>query len=264
MAEPGRTREDEFYVGYLPLARGQRRWLLMVLPLAVGALLMGVVVIAAAQRIPGRGVWDTGKPVVREGVLRASPYPMVVMDDPEALPRFLVEVGKRGAQRRAGVLDGRRVRVTGWPLRRDGREILELVPDGTALVAVSDGPGATGWTLTGERLGAARLSGEIVDYKCYLGAMKPGDGKAHKACAMLCIGNGIPPMLVTTGADGSPRYLLLVDGARGAVGARVVELAGEPVEVWGEVERVGRLEVMVVEGVERRSGEATERRRGAE
>jgi len=264
MAEPGRTREDEFYVGYLPLARGQRRWLLMALPLAVGALLMGVVVIAAAQRSPGRGVWDTGTPVVREGVLRASPYPMVVMDDPGALPVFLVEMGKRGAQQRAGALDGRRVRVTGWALRRDGREILELVPEGDALAAVAAGPGAAGWVLSGERVGSARLSGEIVDYKCYLGAMKPGDGKAHKACAMLCIGNGIPPMLVTTGSDGRPRYLLLVDGARGAVGARVVELAGEPVEVWGEVERVGRLEVMVVERAERRRGEATGRRRDSE
>ena len=36
------------------------------------------------------------------------------------------------------------------------------------------------------------LKGEIIDPKCYLGAMKPGGGKTHKACAMRCIAGGIP------------------------------------------------------------------------
>ena len=54
-------------------------------------------------------------------------------------------------------------------------------------------------------LGVATLRGEIVDSKCYLGAMKPGDQKTHKACATLCIRGGIPPVLVERLPGGGTR-----------------------------------------------------------
>lgn len=44
------------------------------------------------------------------------------------------------------------------------------------------------------------LDGELVDSKCYLGTMKPGDGKTHKSCAILCLRGGIPPLFVSKAA----------------------------------------------------------------
>jgi hypothetical protein len=58
--------------------------------------------------------------------------------------------------------------------------------------------------------------GEVVDFKCYLGAMKPGSGVTHRGCAALCVQGGIPPALVVPNADGSETVYLLAteDGAR--------------------------------------------------
>ena len=54
-------------------------------------------------------------------------------------------------------------------------------------------------------IGEVTLVGEVVDPKCWLGDMKPGDGKAHAACARLCMEGGIPPMLrVRTDSSLSP------------------------------------------------------------
>jgi hypothetical protein len=53
-----------------------------------------------------------------------------------------------------------------------------------------------------EDLGAFTLVGEIVDSKCYLGIMNPGETNPHRECAALCIGGGIPPLIIAHDADG--------------------------------------------------------------
>lgn len=73
--------------------------------------------------------------------------------------------------------------------------------------------------------------------------MKPAQGKAHRDCAVRCISGGAPPAFVVraAGADGrerrrscsSPRP----DGA--PLGPRILDLVAEPVEIAGEVSRLG-------------------------
>ena len=63
-------------------------------------------------------------------------------------------------------------------------------------------------------LGRHRLRGEIIDSKCFLGAMRPGQGKVHKACATLCLMGGIPPMFAVYRED-APADLLLLAGPDG-------------------------------------------------
>ncbi|HBS29494.1 MAG TPA: hypothetical protein DEB06_08615, partial [Phycisphaerales bacterium] len=157
---------------------------------------------------------------------------------------LVVEQGKFGAQRRLEAHDGARVTLSGWLLERDGRRIIELEPDAAAITPT---PGSTpGSTLTpGEPvvapgvlpLGEASFQGEIVDLKCFLGAMKPGDGRAHKACATLCIRNGIPPMLVAPRSDGSLDYILLTDSAGRSARALVLGHIADPVTVRGVLSR---------------------------
>jgi hypothetical protein len=97
-----------------------------------------------------------------------------------------------------------------------------------------------------EQLGRARLRGEIVDFKCFLGAMKPGDGKGHKACATLCIRGGIPPMLVTSDEVGNRTYYLLRDAGGGPCGEEILPVVGELVDVEGALSRVADLMVLSV------------------
>jgi hypothetical protein len=98
------------------------------------------------------------------------------------------------------------------------------------------------------------LRGEIIDPKCFLGAMRPGGGKTHKACAMLCISGGVPPMLVTRDAARNETFYLLVTEDGGAANERVLEFVGDPVEVSGRLERQGDLLLLRVasDGVRRR------------
>ena len=84
--------------------------------------------------------------------------------------------------------------------------------------------------------------------------MKPGGGKTHKACAMLCISGGVPPMLVTRDASKNETFYLLATDEGGVANERVVDFVGDPVEVSGQLERHGDLLVLriAVEGVRRR------------
>ena len=98
-------------------------------------------------------------------------------------------------------------------------------------------------------LGRQRLRGEIVDSKCYFGVMKPGQGKAHRDCAVRCISGGAPPAFVVraAGPEGGERtlILLLVGSDGSSIGSRILDLVAEPVEIEGEVSRLGDQLVLV-------------------
>ena len=95
-----------------------------------------------------------------------------------------------------------------------------------------------------ENLGRQTLVGEIVDSKCYLGVMNPGQLTPHRACAVRCISGGIPPLLLVRPKTGPPLYFLLVSGDGHAVNKEVLDMVAEPVQVTGDVERQGELLVL--------------------
>lgn len=237
---------DDFYVGYLPTPRSHRKALLLGLPLALMLLVAAIVAMGVAQRDPGDGVWDFGgEPAVWEGTLVADPFPRLLTEDGAV---FLVEFGKIGAQRRIDEsLLGRHVRVSGWRVERDGRRIVELEPD----VTIEDlGPGRVVSDVT--PIGDRTFIGEILDSKCYLGAMKPGDGKAHKACATLCISGGIPPMLLVRDADGNKQLHIIVSESGDRADELILDLIAEPVRVTGLLEQRGDVSFLRVREVSRR------------
>ncbi len=248
---PGPSRRpDEFYVGYLPMPAGHLRFIRIAVPAMLWIMVACAAAIAYFQRSPGDAVWDQGNTVNRTGILHELPYPHLMFPAAETMPVFLVEQGKKGTTARCKGLDGKLVRVTGWRLERDGREILELAPEAKAIGVL----GGEVPTVPEDRdLGPVELSGEVVDYKCFLGAMKPGDGKTHKACAALCITGGIPPALVTIDANGRREYLILAYGDGGPMRKWISELAGEPVRISGHLHERGSLRVLWVDSVVRAS-----------
>ncbi len=243
MADPaGPARgTEEFYVGYLPLPTGHRVFLRFVLPAILWLMVAMAALIAARMRDAGTGVWESSERRVFVGTLDVSPYPTLrqarEMGGADApLGSFLlVEAGKLGG--RAGLVEmqGRTVQVAGSILRRDGRAMIELAPGENAVRPDSD----TAVPLSARiAAGHTTLRGEIVDSKCYLGAMRPGDGKTHRACAQLCIAGGLPPMLVTRDAGGNASYYLLIAPGGTAANDLVRQFVAEPVEVSGTLERV--------------------------
>jgi hypothetical protein len=233
----------DMYVGYLPVPPAHRRFLRWAVPTMLWILCLAMFLWTRSQQSPGTGVWDQGQPIRLHGTLLAHPYPMLMTEGPGGAPEavLLVEVGKVGAAHNAAGLHGRAVTASGWPLHRDGRRMLELEPDEAALT--SD-PTASARPWPSVSLGRATLRGEIVDSKCFLGAMKPGEGKTHKECATLCIKGGIPPMLVMYDGAGRATYNLLAGPDGGVLEPAAHPFIGDVVEVSGELFEQGGIRIL--------------------
>lgn len=233
--------EREFYVGYLPeappaVARFTRR---VVAVLAVGAVALAVALTSSQQPF-SNGVFEFGTTRTLEGRIARAPYPLLVVERPGggASTYLLSAFGKRGADAIVGEFAGRRVRLEGTLVHRDGQTLVEVVAGSVeALPEAGRGPELAAVTGGAER----EFVGEIVDSKCFLGVMKPGATKPHRACATRCIAGGVPPVLLVRDARGRATYLLLTGADGGAVGAELVEraLIAEPVRVRGRVDRLG-------------------------
>lgn len=230
---------DELYVGYLPQAPpgvAARTKKAVALLFAVAAAV--ALALTASQSPFSKAVYEYGIVEAVEGVVRARPYPTLAVARPGGgVSRFLlVNPFKHGAA--VDGLDGRRVRAHGSLSYRDDLTMLEILPEETEEL----GAGAAG---AGERsLGVHTLVGRIVDSKCWLGIMKPGEGKPHRSCAARCISGGVPPLFVVGDEDGPLVKLLLVDAGGGAVNRRVLGLVDEPLEIRGEVARLDDLWIL--------------------
>ena len=238
------TERDPFYVGYLPLPKVIKRFLV---PWLVGNFVLAVgiaAVVASNHREPGDGVWENSQRIEIKGEIIITPYPVLKTEDRGTY--LLAEQGKNGAQSRLNTLDrsaGPYYSVSGYLVKRDGRKMIEI--DGTLKQPIEpvsffrplEFPETTD-------LGTHTLRGEIVDPKCYLGAMQPGDGKTHKVCATLCIKGGIPPMLVVRNDAGETAAYLLTDAQGKAFPESHHEYIADPIEITGQVLRDGDLLIL--------------------
>ena len=228
-----------------------RRYSLLVslgLVLCFGALGFAI---GATQDDPGDGAFrgDYGRQTVT-GVLRALPYPTVrITAGSEQLPvghtLMLSGGGKRGVQGRAEALDGQLVTVSGTLLERGALDMLQLRGGDNGMRA-AEGDAAVP---DPEPLGRWRLRGEICDGKCLAGAMRPGRGIAHNACAQLCLVGGVPPVFVSTGAVEGQQFMLMGDAAGGPLSPALLARTATSIELEGHIERRGDLLVLLVDGV---------------
>jgi hypothetical protein len=228
----------EFFVGYLPMppatARRMKR-------MAAAIVLLGAAIATALAIATGpfdRAAYEYGKAEAFEGTLRSAPSPTLVAAD-RAYP--LVAEGKHGAAPLVAGLEDRSVRLRGPRILRDGTIMLEVVAGSVVPLGSALSPAARI-----EDLGSARLSGEIVDSKCFLGVMNPGRLEVHRACAKRCIAGGIPPMLFTHDVQGNELHVLLVDESGQPVNDRVLSLVARPVTLDGRLERRDGLHYLYV------------------
>jgi hypothetical protein len=253
---------DEFFIGWLPAPRRYVRFLRPLVGVLLLASVGAAVLVATRQRDPGPGRWDNDGIVTFSGVAEVGPYAAVRVpgerpgDPPRTL--LLVEEGKFGAPPRVAPLRDQAVRVTGTLLHRDGRALLELAAGGQGLrrLTAVEARALPSLARPEPRVLAERatLVGEVIDPKCYLGAMKPGGGKTHKACAMLCVSGGVPPMLVTRAADRRETFYLLATSDGGPANELVLPFVGDTVEAAGRLEWRGELLVLKIaaDGIRRR------------
>ncbi|MCY4589279.1 MAG: hypothetical protein OXE86_01680 [Alphaproteobacteria bacterium] len=230
---PATGRESQFFVGYLPTPRPLVAFLAVVTVVALGLGIGAGIAIVLAQQDHGAGRFLPGQQTLR-GIVQTDPYPVLRMPGSTVV---LAGLGKRGVQSRAARLAGKPVQLGGRFLGRDAGAANLLQVGGRVKFRELEDPGDLAqWTPAPDRvLGTFRLKGEIVDSKCYLGAMRPGRGKVHLACASLCIMGGIPPMFVVHGEQQPPELLLLAGPDGGPVPREVLAQVALYVELEGEL-----------------------------
>lgn len=231
------TSERTLYVGYLPMTHAHKRCMRVIVPLLLWLNLMVMGFAVWQMGDGGTGVWDTTETISVTGELRIDPYARLIVNEGGGTHSILlVQPGKFGAAGVAGDFEDQMVTVTGNELNRDGFRMIELL--GTAdLKAIEPAPGAARPAQSPQQAIAypdVRLTGEVVDAKCYMGAMRPGAGKSHKACALLCLRGGIPPVLVTPGPEGTRHHILLTDEEGQALDIdAIARFVAHPVEIRG-------------------------------
>jgi hypothetical protein len=239
--------ESEFYVGYFPragstLARFLRGRIAALLAM-VAAL---AVILALIARPLGKGAFEYGTVREFDGRVIESPYPVLAVARPgSAAPAWsyylLVGQGKHGAGPAVRGMDGRDVRLQGSLIHRESSTMIEVANHPEPVT-----PGQLPLDPIVE-LGQLTLTGEIVDGKCNLGVMNPGEGVTHRGCAVQCIRGGAPPLLVARDSAGKDWRFLLTDRQGSALGSRILDLVAVPVRVTGQASRRGDLLFLAVE-----------------
>lgn len=234
------TEPAPFFIGYSTKIPGPllRFGLFIGAALVIGFATLSLV-LGTATDDPGSGTYI--EEVALTGTLLAKPYPLLELP-PDASHRaghtvLLAGDGKTGVEAMAADLAQRTVAIKGARLKRGDLDMIVVAPDGglSASDAALPSPAAA------VPLGQWRITGEICDGKCYSGAMHPGTGLAHKACANLCIGGGVPPVLVSTAPVDGTIFLLLSNRDGGPSPPAMFDLVARPVSLDGDVVRLGDL-----------------------
>jgi len=244
---------DEFYIGWeakapADIGRTVRRAVACLLAIA----LLAAAVLAIAQRTIGVSVFEWGTLKDFSGIMQSQPYPHLLVPRPGVTAGqvsfssyYLVKPFKFGLDPEiAARFDGKAVTLRGTLIYRGNQTMIEALPDSVKPANNTSPDLAKAASLQPLDLGRQTLVGEIVDSKCYLGVMNPGQLAPHRACAIRCISGGIPPVFLVRQTDGPALYLLLVSTDGKPVNQQVLDKIAEPLEITGDVSRLGSLLVL--------------------
>lgn len=239
-------KEEPFFVGYLPLP-SELRGFTLVASLALVLLFFGAgILIGATQDAPEDAGFrfDFGRQTV-QGVVELTPYPILrVTNGNERVPTgktmMLTAAGKSGVDMRAMGLEGQVAEVSGVVLERGTIDMMQLRGGRNGISMTAD----TAPEQTTEPLGRWKLAGEICDGKCLYGAMRPGRGLAHKACANLCITGDVPPVFVSTQPVEGSEFMLITGPGETRLPKEAYDFVGQFVTLEGDLERRGDLLVL--------------------
>ncbi|MEM7619693.1 MAG: hypothetical protein AAF228_04405 [Pseudomonadota bacterium] len=189
---------------------------------------------------PGGFIWGQPKGAIT-GKLEMYSYPVLRIppgeDGTPAQALFFSGQGKRGIANQADKHNGQMVDAKGVYIKRGTITMMQLGNMVQASQEISDYTPAPP-----KPLGRWKIAGEICDGKCYAGAMRPGRGLAHKACANLCIIGGVPAVFVSASpVDGETFFLLANQDGQAVSKDTLKSLMALYIEAEGEVERVDDL-----------------------
>jgi len=228
--------KDDFFIGWAETPDIDRRFFFKagIAGLTFTGGIAGSV--AALQRGGGTGSWAMGEIREWRGIATAEPYAMLRTRDIDGSPRtaLLGCQGKCGVSARIGSHAGKPVVVKGSLIQRGAHAMIAVV-DGMDWIAEDASGVASGLEFpTKVAVTDVSLTGEILDSKCWFGAMRPSEGKVHKSCASLCIRSGIPPAFYVKDVRDQTALMIMTDGGE-AFGHDILEYVADPVSISGSV-----------------------------
>lgn len=230
---------DEFYIGYQKQAPPMIARRVAYAAAAILTVVTSVAIaLGAGQRAAGDGNYQFGTVESFEGMLNSLPVPHLKIAAAGGGTRhaLLVAKGKHGIPPYVREALGSPVRLSATRIERHGFLMLELAgPD--QFEVLDDTPAGDESLPAGETL---TINGELVDTKCYLGVMNPGQGKVHRGCAAECLRGGIPPGLLVHGANGTTTVIFIAADS----GVINPEWAGRRLTLTGTIRKTGELETI--------------------
>ena len=238
--------KDEFYIGYVDeVPRGIKTMTKRFVLLGFLVLILFALVFALTQNQFKNSTFELTDTTTISGVYHESPYPMLRVQTSDATYKniLLLGFGKIGAgpfleeiKTKTTTLSGSMLSIEGNLIYYNGKTLLQII-DGAAVSLVREGNGKD---VPREKTlaKAKQFKGEIIDPKCYFGVMKPGKGKIHRSCAVLCIAGGIPPVLATADANNISEYYLITDLNGAPIHKEILPFIGKPSIIQGEVVQV--------------------------
>ena len=234
--------KDDFFIGWAETPKVDRRFFFgagLGLLAGTAAVAGGV---AALQRSMGKGDWNMGEIREWRGIATAEPYAMLRTTDLDGTPRtaLLGCQGKCGVSAKIGALAGKPVIVQGSLIQRGTHSMIAVI-DGLDWIREDVGGDIDGLAFPKpEPVMEVSLNGEILDTKCWFGAMRPSSGKVHKACASLCIRGGLPPAFYVKDPQDQSALMIMTSGGFGH-NKDLLPYVADPVSITGEVQRFGDL-----------------------
>lgn len=240
--------ESEFFIGWQEkappvFAKAVRRFLIALFIIVPGL----AVLLVWQQKGFNNGNFEYGQLTTVQGELIRQPVPFLriaVRDSARHTVHFerflLIGLNKRGAEAtlaqwesKQGALAGKRLTIRGTQIKYGSHVALELTEGAGALLNVSKPSQPMPAPVNA---GTVVAEGEITDPKCFLGVMKPGDGRPHRSCAVRCIVGGIPPFLWSAN-DGQPQGYLLVGAENTPLNTQISDYVGRYVQIRGKLEK---------------------------
>lgn len=238
--------KDEFYVGYLDevppkTKKSLKRFVLF----SVGVIIIIAAVFSLTQNTFKNSTFELTTSTKIMGVYHEMPYPMLKVKTTENTFKniLLLGFGKLSVnpylnkiRNEVPELSGSMLSIEGNLIYYNGKTLLQVTSDEKiSLLETADSKRLPTSDILVENI---ELKGEVIDPKCYFGVMKPGKGKIHRSCAVLCISGGIPPVLATTDENNISEYYLITDQQGQPIHKEITPYVGKPSLLKGDVVKI--------------------------
>ena len=250
----------DFYIGYMPKApKGIARFvfgIVLLLFLSMGGVSYYM---STSHQFINNGTYEFGELTELTGVIRSEPVPYIriTADEEGKVGKniMLIDFGKFGARESVekikskvgGNLNNVEVTIRGTLIYQDGFTLLELTEKENALLRHKPLEDPAKYISQPTAMQNKRLTGEIVDPKCYFGSMKPGQGKPHRSCANLCIAGGIPPVFVVETPEKTAEYYILKGMDGRDINQEILDYVAYTTEIQGMVTSLNEWNVLYIE-----------------